>query len=98
MDVMRKSRLSCHQQNLLFEHFAAGITGFKTACLCGVHRNTSAYYFHYLREIFFVQIETEDKDVFGGEIEITNDIITRIGLIDSSNYLKIINAEVLIVT
>ena len=70
MDVMRKSRLSRHQQNRLIEHFVAGTTARTTACLCGVHRNTSAYYFHRLREIIALKIEAEAKEVFGGEIEV----------------------------
>ena len=37
--------------------------------LVGVNRNTSAYYFHRLREIIAYYLEQEADMVFGGEIE-----------------------------
>ena len=67
---MRKSRPSRHQQNRLNEHFVAGTTPHTVACLCGVHRNISAYYFHRLREIIVFKIEPEAKEVFGGKTEV----------------------------
>ena len=51
MGSMRKSRLSQHKQGRLIEHFVAGTTARTAARLCGVHRNTAAYYFLHLREI-----------------------------------------------
>jgi len=51
MGRMRKSRLSKHKQGRLIEHFVAGTTARTAASLCGVHRNTAAYYFLRLREI-----------------------------------------------
>ena len=51
MESMRKSRLSQHKQGRLIEHFVAGTTARTAARLCGVHRNTAAYYFLHLREI-----------------------------------------------
>ena len=45
MGHMRKSRLSQHKQGRLIENFVAGTTARTAASLCGVHRNTAAYYF-----------------------------------------------------
>ena len=45
MGHMRKSRLSHHKQGCLIEHFVAGTTARTAASLCGVDRNTAAYYF-----------------------------------------------------
>ncbi len=66
MGSMRKSRLSQHKQGRLIEYFVAGTT----ARLCGVHRNTAAYYFLHLREIIAYELEAESEAVFGGEIEV----------------------------
>lgn len=38
--------------------------------LCGVHRNTAAYYFLRLREIIACELEAESEAMFGGEIEV----------------------------
>ena len=51
MGHMRKSRLSQHEQGRLIEHFVAGTTARTAARLCGVHRNTVAYYFLSPRKI-----------------------------------------------
>ena len=48
---MRKSRLKKSIQERLIEHFIAGTTARCAASLVGVNKNTSAYYFHRLREI-----------------------------------------------
>lgn len=70
MGHMRKSRLSQHKQSRLIEHFAAGTTARTAASLCGVHRNTAAYYFLRLREIIAYELEAESEAMFGGEIEV----------------------------
>ena len=65
MGSMRKSRLSQYKQGRLIEHFVAGTA----ARLCGVHRNTAAYYFPRLREIIAYELEAESEEMFSGEIE-----------------------------
>ena len=67
---MRKSRLSKYKQGRLIEHFVAGTTARTAANLCGVHRNTAAYYFLRLREIIAYELEGETEAMFGGEIEV----------------------------
>ena len=46
----------------------AGTRARCAASLVGVNRNTSAYYFHRLREIIAYYLEQEADMVFGGEI------------------------------
>ncbi len=70
MGRMRKSRLSKHKQGRLIEHFVAGTTARTAASLCGVHRNTAAYYFLRLREIIAYELEAEGEAMYGGEIEV----------------------------
>ena len=48
----------------------AGTRARCAASLVGVNRNTSAYYFHRLREIIAYYLEQEADMVFGGEIEV----------------------------
>ena len=67
---MRKSRISKHKQGRLVEHFVAGTTARTAGALCGVHRNTAAFYFLRLREIIALEIEAESEALFGGEVEI----------------------------
>ena len=62
-------RLSQHKQGRLVEHFVAGTTARTAARLCGVHRNTAAYYFLRLCEIIAYELEAESEAMFGGEIE-----------------------------
>ncbi len=47
----------------------AGTRARCVAPLVGVNRNTSAYYFHRLREIIAYYLKQESDMVFGGEIE-----------------------------
>ena len=70
MGSMRKSRLSQHKQGRLIEHFVAGTTARTAARLCGVYRNTAAYYFLRVREIIAYELEAESEAMFGGEIEV----------------------------
>ncbi len=70
MGSMRKSHLSQPKQLRLIEHFVAGTTARTAASLCGVHRNTAAYYFLRLREIIAYEREAESEAMFGGEIEV----------------------------
>ena len=70
MGSMRKSRLSQYKQGHLIEHYVAGTTARTAASLCGVHRNTAAYYFLRLREIIAYELEAESEAMFGGEIEV----------------------------
>ena len=70
MSSMRKSRLSQHIQGRLIVHFVAGTTARTAARLCGVHRNTAAYYFLRLHEIIAYELEAESEAMFGGEIEV----------------------------
>ena len=70
MGHMRKSRLSQHKQGRLIEHFVAGTTARTAARLCGVHRNTAAYYFLRLRKTIAYELEAESEAMFGGEIEV----------------------------
>ena len=67
MGHMRKSRLSQHKQGRLIEHFVAGTTARTAASLCGIHRNTAAYYFLRLREIIAYELEVDSETMFGGE-------------------------------
>ena len=68
MGSMRKSRLNKYKQDRLIEHFVAGTTARTAASLCGVNRNTAAYYFLRLREIIAYELEAESEAMFGGEI------------------------------
>ena len=70
MGSMKKSCLSQHKQGRLIEHFVAGTTARTAARLCGVHRNTAAYYFLRLREIIAYELEAESEAMFVGEIEV----------------------------
>ena len=70
MGSMKKNRLSQHKKGRLIEHLVAGTTARTAASLCGVHRNTAAYYFLRLREIIAYELEAESEDMFGGEIEV----------------------------
>jgi transposase len=67
---MRKSRLSWSKQLRLIEHFVSGSTARCASRLVGVNKSTGAYYFHRLREIIALELESEADDVFGGEIEV----------------------------
>ena len=59
---MRKSRLSKHKQGSPIEHFVA-----RTAVsLCGVHRNSAAYYFLRHQKIIAYEPEAESEAMFGG--------------------------------
>jgi transposase len=68
MAAMRKSRLSRGQQQGLVEHFVAGTTSRTAAVLCGVNKNTAAYYFHRLRLLIYQA--SEDTTPFSGEVEV----------------------------
>ena len=70
MYSMRKSRLSRSKQDQLIVHFVSGTTARCAASLVQVNRNTSAYYFHRLREIIACHLDAEADTVFGGEIEV----------------------------
>ena len=70
MDGMKKSRIIQSKQDRLVEHFVAGTTARTASSLVGVHRNTSAFYFHRLREIIALELEIEGELMFGGEIEV----------------------------
>ena len=65
-----KVRLGKAKQDCLLEHFVAGTTARCTASLVSVNRNTSAYYFHRLREIITYYLEQEAYMVFAGEIKL----------------------------
>ncbi len=67
---MRQSRLSHYKQDRLIEHFVAGTTARTAARLCGVHRNTAAFFFRRLRELIVLELEAESEAMFGGEIEV----------------------------
>jgi len=69
MDCIRRDQLSQSQQRLI-ENFVTGTIARSSASLCLVHRNTSTYYFHRLREIIVFKIEPEAEEVFGGKIEV----------------------------
>jgi transposase len=70
MGHMRKSRLSQHKKGRLIENFVAGTTAQTAASLCGIHRNTAAYYLLPLREIIAYELEADSEAMFGGEIEV----------------------------
>ena len=65
---MRKSRLSRQKQDRLIEYLVSGSTARCAGDLIGVHRNTSAYYFHRLRQI--IAEATENEELLSGEIEV----------------------------
>lgn len=67
---MRKSRLSKNKQERLLEYFVAGVTARCAASLVNVNPKTAAYYFQRLREIITHQLEMENQEVVGGEIEV----------------------------
>ena len=66
MESMRKSRISQVKQDRLLEHFVAGTTARTAASLVGVHRNTSAYFFHRLREIIVLELGAPNSPVPDG--------------------------------
>ena len=70
MAAMRKSRLSKFKQDRLIEHFVAGTTARCAASLVGVNFKTSAYFYHRLRELISLELAHQEKEVFGGEIEV----------------------------
>ena len=76
---MRKSRLSKSIQRKLMEHFVAGTTARCAASLVGVNFKTACYYFQRLREIIAHQLEQESHEVFGGEIEVDERVISAAG-------------------
>ena len=65
---MRKSRLSQPKQQRLIELFISGSTARTAAALVDVNRNTTAYYFHRLRQLIYQAVE--DETLFSGEIEV----------------------------
>ena len=67
---MRKSRLSPYKQDRLVEHFVAGVTARKAASLCGVDKNTAAFFFQRLRRIVALETEAESWELFDGEVEV----------------------------
>jgi transposase len=69
-EAMRKSRLSSYKQLRLLEHFVAGTTARTAATLVGVNKSTSAFYFHRLRELIYLQCEASLSEQFAGEIEV----------------------------
>jgi transposase len=70
MEYIRKSRLSKTKQDRLIAHFVAGTTARCATSLVGFNGNTSANYFHRLREIIAYHLDQEADTVFGGEIEV----------------------------
>ena len=65
---MRKSRLSQPKQQRLIELFISGSTARTAAALVDVNRNTTAYYFHRLRQLIFQVVKEET--LLSGEIEV----------------------------
>jgi len=72
---MRKSCVSCYKQGRLLEMFVAGATARTAADLVGVHRNTTAYYFHRLRMIIMDAVE--QQSLFDGEVELIDKLFWR---------------------
>lgn len=70
MGSMRKGCLRKYKQDRLIEHFVAGTTVRNASSLCGVHRDTAAYYFLRLREIITYELEAESEAMFGSEIKV----------------------------
>ena len=70
MADMRKSRLSKFKQDRLMEHFVARTTARYAAFLGGVNFKTSAYYYHPLWELIFLELAHQEEEVFGEEIEV----------------------------
>ncbi len=70
MGRMRKSRLSPYKQDRLIEHFVAGTTARTASRLCGVHRNTAAFFYPRLRELIVLELEAGSEATLGGEIEV----------------------------
>jgi transposase len=70
MGIMGKSRLSHYKQDRLIEHFVSCSTSLTAACLCGVNRKASSYFFLRLREIIALELEVESEAMFSGEIEV----------------------------
>jgi len=65
---MRKSRLSKSKQDRLLEHFVSGSTARTAASLVNVNKTTAAYYYHRLREIICLAIDSDTP--FAGEVEV----------------------------
>ncbi len=70
MGRMRKSRLSPYKQDRLIEHFVAGTTARTASRLCGVYRNTAAFFYPRLRELIVLELEAGSEALLGGEIEV----------------------------
>ena len=64
---MRKSRLSCHKQKRLLEHFVSGSTARMAATLVDVNKSSAAYYFQRLREMIALK---QPSFKLSGEIEV----------------------------
>jgi transposase len=65
---LRGSKISEKQSVRLLEHFIAGTPARTAAELAGVNKNTTALYYHRVREIIAARIE--DESPISGEIEI----------------------------
>lgn len=65
---LKHSKLTAIQTARLIEHFVAGTPARTAAELVGVNKNSSALFYHRLREIIAVQIE--DESPIEGEIEV----------------------------
>ena len=70
MAGMRKCRLSPYKQERLVELFVAGSTARRAGSLCGVHRNTAAFFFQRLRKIVALETAAESRALFQGEVEV----------------------------
>ena len=70
MESMRKSWTSQVKHGRLSEHCVAGTIALTAASSAGTHHNTSAYFFHRLREIVLLELDVKSEAVFGGEIEV----------------------------
>ena len=82
MAGMRKSRLSKFKQDRLIEHFVAGTTARCAASLVGVNFKTSAYFYHPLRELIFLELARQEEEVFGGEIKVVESAEKRGGEVE----------------
>jgi transposase len=55
---LKRSRLNPEQTQRLLEHFVAGTPARTAAALVGVNRNTATYFYHRLRKLIAVRLES----------------------------------------
>ena len=64
-----RCKLSRKQQHRLLEFFVLQVTARAAASLLGIQANTSALFYHKVRQVIAVRLSLEAEETFGGAIE-----------------------------